>query len=188
MNFLIPFVASLAAGWYLLRRSRTPSEENIEGKKVLKFSVFVEVVGWVCLLFAGFVVLVVPSLKPQPAALWPTSEWVSLALVLFFFIASGITLVVVCRKWRLVFDDKSIEIVPVFAKRRLIEWKDVQEMRFNEGTQSVTLKTADQKIDVTMYLNGFQDFIGMVKQKIDPSISVSTLEKLNKVYKAFGLQ
>ncbi|MES2952929.1 MAG: hypothetical protein V4674_00010 [Patescibacteria group bacterium] len=187
MNIILPIVTSLAVLWYMLKRSRVPTETNTDGKKVLKFNVIAEAVGWVCLLFSVFVVFIVPSLT-RPVFEWESSDWVSTGLVLLFFISTGVTIIVCCRKWRLLFDDTSIEIVPIFAKRRVIEWKDIQEMKFNEGTQSVTLRTADQKIDVTMYLNGFQDFINMVKQKIDPSISASALEKLDKVYKAFGLQ
>jgi len=171
---------------YVAKGSKQDPLINEDGKKVLRLPLLYEVIG--CLLLICFLMIGIFLFSAKGTS--DTSDIADLAFgigVFGFFCFLSILLILSRRKSIVLFDDEKIEARYIFAKPRLMLWKDVMQVEFSPSSKGLKFSDGKQKIGVGYSMVGFQSLLDEMKSKLAPQVISDSLEKVQRFYKRMGL-
>ncbi len=185
---VIIFVAVSLMLRYVAKGSTQDPLINEEGKKILRLPLLYEVIGWLCLLLICFLMIGIFLFSAKGAN--DTSDIAGLAFgigVFGFFCFLSILLILSRRKSIVIFDEEKIEAHYIFAKQRMMLWKNITKVEFSPGSKSLKLTDGKQKIDVSYSMIGFQSLLDEMQKQLTPQILGDSLQKVQSFYKRMGL-
>jgi hypothetical protein len=185
---VIIFVAVSLMLRYVAKGSKQDPHINEDGKKVLRLPLLYEVIGWICLLLICFLMIGIFLFSAKGAN--DTSDIAGLAFgigVFGFFCFLSILLILSRRKSIVLFGDEKIEARYIFAKPRLMLWKDVMQVEFSPSSKGLKFTDGKQKIGVGYSMIGFQSLLDEMQKQLSSQVLGDSIQKVQGFYKRMGL-
>jgi len=158
------------------------------GKKILRLPLLYEIIGWIGLILICFLMIGIFFFSAKGTNDASDIAGAVTGIIVFGFMCFlGILLILSRRKSVIAFDDEKIEAHYIFAKERVMLWKDVTKVQFNPGSKSLKFTDGKQKIGVGYSMIGFQSLLDEMKRQLEPQVLGDSLEKVQSFYKKMGL-
>ena len=146
---------------------------------VLKYPGFMAFIGYIAIGFGAIIGIITGShlVKTTGDKLVP--------YIILFFVVLGLPLVLIVRCIRIVVMDEKILYIGITKKVKEIRWDEIRKVTFSK-TVELILRSEETKIKLHMDLVGFESFLELMKQKLDPSLYEKALQDWEAAMKSFG--
>lgn len=161
---------------YLYSKSKKKLKRNIDGTIILKLSKAIEIIGIVAIIVS----IIIAVIATMGSVKTKEDLYCVLALIAFFIVL-GVPLILIYRNYRVEVTNEKLIYSNMFGKIVEFSWYDLDKITFHQASQEFHLKSGNKKITVYLYVVGLQDFLQIVKEKVNESIYLEALIK----YEAF---
>jgi hypothetical protein len=97
---------------------------------------------------------------------------VPVAFISTFFLITGAYLVLYSKRYSVFASEEKIIQTNIMTKSVEILWSDVVDLKFNHsGSMVLTLKTKESKVDIDIFMYGFDRFADIMKRNIPAELS-----------------
>ncbi|WP_318309823.1 hypothetical protein [Flagellimonas crocea] len=157
MELILPTITGLLL-FYADLQSGKKLRKNLHGQFSLKLNSSYKWTGTVCCLIASFLLSAAISHWNEDIAAMAT-------IVIFTFYGMGIIILVLYYNYELVFDDRKIISTNWKGKKRIIQWTDIENIKFNKTSGYLKLYSKIEKINVLQHSTGFVEFLRKMELK-----------------------
>ncbi|WP_010519062.1 hypothetical protein [Croceivirga radicis] len=157
MGIIFPLITGLLL-LYADFQSGKKLKKNVHGQFHLRLNKSYKWIGIVCCLIGSFLLNAAISHWNEEIAFFAPFA------VLIFFVM-GIVILVWYYNYQLVFDDRRIISTNWMRKKRIIEWSDIENIKFNTKSGYLKLYTKLEKIIILQHSTGFIEFLKLMELK-----------------------
>lgn len=123
--------------------------------------------------FTGISAILIGIFLILIGASWTTENLV--AFLIFWVIAvpvmaMGIYLIIYTIRYKITVDGEKVICNGTFGNITELNWKDVVRISYNLRINQLVLGDGHHKIKIDTKMAGYNDFLGIMKSKVDPSI------------------
>ena len=159
----------------MLAGSKKLPQINNEGKSVLSYPVYYQVLGWVVLLMILAITIGMIRELKYLSGLWGIIPFSLL------FISMSVYLIL-SRNCVLIFDEEKICYTDSLCRKKVMLWNEIMSVKF--VNKDLVIKNETKKISINYSMIGFQGLLNVLQQKIDRSKLGDTQEKIAWFYEA----
>ena len=158
--FIAASVAALLA-ILLEAAKKSPAIESESGNIVLSYH---PAYCWIGLILgvAGCLMPIVVSFAHPPEK---TSDFVAIFLLFLFFFVLG-SHFFIKRRERITLDNEGISVNYAYGRDREIGWNEVESVKYSGGSGKFIVRSANEKIGVSMLMTGIREFAGVLVNKV----------------------
>ncbi len=157
MGIILPILTGLLL-FYADFQSRKRLRKNVHGQFSLQLNPSYKWVGIVCCLIGSFLL---------SAAILHWNEEISLIapIVVIIFFVMGSFMLLWYYNYTLVFDDKKIISTNWRGKKRIINWTEIENIKFKATSGYLKLYFKSENIVVLQHSTGFVEFLRQMESK-----------------------
>lgn len=157
MGFILPVITAIIL-LYAHFQSRKTLRKSLTGHYLHKLNRSFYVIGILCCLIAVFLL---------NAAIINWNEEIALLapITVFIFLVMAFVLLMGYYNYRVVFDDRRIQVTTWTGKRRSITWSSIEHIKYHSTLGYVKLVTNQQNTVVYIHTTGFIEFLKYMELK-----------------------
>ena len=185
---VIIFVAVSLMLRSIAKSSKQAPRIDESGKKILRLPLLYEIIGWIGLVVISLLMIAIFLFSAKGTNDASDIAGAVIGIGVFGFMCFlGILLILSRRKSIVAFDGETIEAHYIFAKERVMLWKDVTKVEFNAGSKSLKFTDGKQNIGVGYSMIGFQSLLDEMQKQLSSQVLGDSIQKVQGFYKRMGL-
>ena len=147
----------LLAVQYMKNAAKKPVAPKETGEYELRINRLYQLIGWVPLALALASAVILLTTESEDA-------WIGV-LLLLFWAALGAGLLMFYNNYRLLFNDERILVRNWLGKTKELHWADISDMSVNQFSGMISVKGAEKKLRIHLYLVGLVEFARKIEEK-----------------------